>query len=85
MKYAVIFNNNIIWLKYVKKSSKILFRNLERLLIDHYHSKRFIDTVDNKNDFIFLVPLDERNKQFYNQIYTGQKVSFGRMHKEYQG
>ncbi|XP_060853856.1 uncharacterized protein LOC132931713 isoform X2 [Rhopalosiphum padi] len=30
------------------------------------------------------VPLDETNKQFYNKIYTGQKVSFGKMHKEYQ-
>lgn len=30
------------------------------------------------------VSLDETNKQFYNKIYTGQKVSFGKMHKEYR-
>ncbi|XP_029345629.1 uncharacterized protein LOC100161584 isoform X3 [Acyrthosiphon pisum] len=30
------------------------------------------------------VPSEETNKQFYNKIYTGQKVSFGKMHKEYQ-
>ncbi|XP_025200135.1 uncharacterized protein LOC112598038 isoform X1 [Melanaphis sacchari] len=30
------------------------------------------------------VPLDTTNKQFYNKIYTGQKISFGKMHKEYQ-
>jgi len=35
--------------------------------------------------FIFIVPSEETNKQFYNKIYTGQKVSFGKMHKEYQG
>jgi len=42
----------------------------------------FDDSYDN---FILTVPLDETNKQFYNKIYTGQKVSFGKMHKEYQG
>ncbi|XP_026822475.1 uncharacterized protein LOC113560663 isoform X2 [Rhopalosiphum maidis] len=30
------------------------------------------------------VPLEKTNKQFYNKIYTGQKVSFGKTHKEYQ-
>lgn len=34
---------------------------------------------------IFVVPLDETNEQFFNTIYTGQKVSFGKIHKEYQG
>jgi len=35
--------------------------------------------------FVFIVLSNETNKQFYNKIYTGQKVSFGKMHKEYQG
>jgi len=35
--------------------------------------------------FVFIVLSDETNKQFYNKIYTGQKLSFGKMHKEYQG
>jgi len=30
------------------------------------------------------VLLDKSNEKFYNQIYTGQKVSFGKIHKEYQ-
>lgn len=32
-----------------------------------------------------IVLLDETNEKFYNEIYTGQKVSFGKMHNEYQG
>jgi len=36
-------------------------------------------------NFFIIVPSEETNKQFYNKIYTGQKVSFGKMHKEYQG
>lgn len=62
-----------------------MFRNSEWWTLDHYHSKRFISNVDFKSYFIFVVPLDETNKQFYNQIYTEKKVSFGKMHKEYQG
>ncbi|XP_025412785.1 uncharacterized protein LOC112685189 isoform X2 [Sipha flava] len=30
------------------------------------------------------VILDETNDKFYNQIYTGQKISFGKMHNDYQ-
>lgn len=35
--------------------------------------------------FKFLAKLNEKTEEFYNQIYTGQKVSFGKTHKDYQG
>lgn len=35
--------------------------------------------------FFIIVSLDEKNEQFYNQIYTGQKISFGKTQKDYQG
>lgn len=60
-------------------------RPIDKQTIDHYYSKLFISNVDFKSYFIFVVPLDETNKQFYNQIYSGQNVSFGKIHKEYQG
>lgn len=40
----------------------------------------------NVKQIFFIDPMAETNEQFYNQIYTGQKISFGgKMHKDYQG
>lgn len=38
------------------------------------------------NTNFFVYPLAETNEQFYNQIYTGQRISVRRKpHKDYPG